>query len=79
MSVDVLSGIVTVTPHNHHVYAARFPAAFSYVLKSAGTSGTYAENRRALDRWKLVPRMLNDVGERNIEVYIPKVSAGRCS
>jgi isopentenyl diphosphate isomerase/L-lactate dehydrogenase-like FMN-dependent dehydrogenase len=43
-------------------------AAFLYVLKGAGTSSTCAENRRALDRWKLVPRMLNDVGERNLEV-----------
>lgn len=48
---------------------ARFPAAFAYVLKGAGTSATCTENRRALDRWKLVPRVLNDVGERHLEVY----------
>ncbi|KIJ15855.1 (S)-2-hydroxy-acid oxidase [Paxillus involutus ATCC 200175] len=46
------------------------PSAFLYVLKGAGTSSTCAENRRALDRWKLVPRMLNDVGERNLEITI---------
>ncbi|KAN0082954.1 (S)-2-hydroxy-acid oxidase [Tylopilus felleus] len=38
------------------------PSAFLYVLKGAGTSGTYA------DRWKLVPRMLNAVGERHLEM-----------
>ena len=73
MSV-VLSGIVTVKTVNNGVCAVRVPAAFLCLLKGAGTSGTYAENRRALDRWKLVPRVLNDVGERNLEVYIPKVS-----
>ncbi|KAF8123854.1 oxidoreductase [Boletus edulis] len=36
------------------------PSAFSYVLKGAGTSST----------WKLVPRMLNDVGERHLETTI---------
>ncbi|KIJ63950.1 hypothetical protein HYDPIDRAFT_154898 [Hydnomerulius pinastri MD-312] len=46
------------------------PSAFLYVLKGAGTSSTYAENRRALDRWKLVPRVLNNVGERNLETTI---------
>ncbi|KAF8431917.1 oxidoreductase [Boletus edulis BED1] len=46
------------------------PSAFSYVLKGAGTSSTCDENRRALDRWKLVPRMLNDVGERHLETTI---------
>ena len=75
MSV-LLSGIVTLKTVNNDVYAVRVPAAFLCLLKGAGTSGTYAENRRALDRWKLVPRVLNDVGERNLEVYIPKVLLG---
>ncbi|KAG9311169.1 oxidoreductase [Chiua virens] len=46
------------------------PSAFAFVLKGAGTSGTYRENRRALEGWKLVPRMLNDVGERHLETTI---------
>ncbi|KAH7886886.1 oxidoreductase [Phlebopus sp. FC_14] len=45
-------------------------SAFLYVLRGAGTSSTCAENRRALDRWKLVPRMLENVGERNLETTI---------
>ena len=74
-SMSVTSPVImTVTPSDVYIVLFFFfSAAFSYVLKGAGTSGTYAENRKALDRWKLVPRMLNDVGERHLEVSVPKV------
>jgi hypothetical protein len=42
-------------------------AAYLYTLKSAGTCSTDDANRKAFDRWKLVPRVLNNVTLRNIE------------
>ena len=39
-----------------------------YTFGSAGTSSTDKANRAALDRWKIVPRLLQDVSERNVEV-----------
>jgi len=42
--------------------------AYLYMLKSAGTCSTDVANRKAFDRWKLVPRMLNDATLRNVEV-----------
>ncbi|WP_380878195.1 oxidoreductase [Sphingomonas sp. DBB INV C78] len=38
--------------------AALPEAAFAYIDCGAGTGSTMAENRRALDRWRIVPRML---------------------
>ncbi|KAG1741988.1 oxidoreductase [Suillus lakei] len=44
--------------------------AYLYTLKSAGTCSTDDANRKAFDRWKLVPRMLNNVTLRNVETTI---------
>lgn len=44
--------------------------AYLYTLKSAGTCSTDDANRKAFDRWKLVPRVLNNVTLRNIETTI---------
>lgn len=43
-------------------------AAFMYTFGSAGLSSTEAANRRALDSWRIVPRMLRDASERNLNV-----------
>lgn len=44
--------------------------AYLYTLKSAGTCSTDDANRKAFDRWKIVPRVLNNVTLRNIETTI---------
>ncbi|KAF9233239.1 FMN-dependent alpha-hydroxy acid dehydrogenase [Melanogaster broomeanus] len=44
--------------------------AYMYTLGSAGTWSTDAANRRAIDSWKIVPRMLVDNTNRNLETTI---------
>ncbi|MFA9443989.1 alpha-hydroxy-acid oxidizing protein [Egicoccus sp. AB-alg6-2] len=44
--------------------------AFGYVAGSAGAERTAAANREAFGRWRLVPRMLVDVAERDLEVEL---------
>ncbi|KAG1727927.1 oxidoreductase [Suillus paluster] len=44
--------------------------AYLYAMKSAGTCSTDDANRKAFERWKLVPRMLRDATLRNIETTI---------
>ena len=49
--------------------AAMTAEAFGY-LRSAGAGSTTKANRAALDAVRLVPRMLRDVGARNLEVEL---------
>lgn len=42
--------------------------AFLYVNGSAGTSATYRANRRAFEKFGIIPRMLVNATERNLEV-----------
>jgi L-lactate dehydrogenase (cytochrome) len=42
------------------------PEAFGYVAGSAGTESTARANRAAFDRWRLVPRFLRDVSQRDL-------------
>jgi lactate 2-monooxygenase len=46
------------------------PEAYAYVAGGAGAERTIAANRAALDRWKIVPRVLRDVGDRNLSVEL---------
>lgn len=46
------------------------PEAYDYVAGSAGTEATAHANRRALDRWQLVPRMLRDTSQRDLSVEL---------
>ena len=39
--------------------------AFAYVAAGAGTEATVHANREAFDRWRIVPRVLRDVSERD--------------
>ncbi len=39
--------------------------AFAYVAGGAGTGRTMQANRDGFDAWRIVPRMLRDVGERD--------------
>ena len=46
------------------------PEAFGYVAGSAGSGATAMANRRAFDRWRIVPRMLRDVAERDVSTTV---------
>lgn len=46
------------------------PGPVGYVAGSAGTGSTAAANRAALDRRRIVPRMLRDVQERDLSVEV---------
>jgi lactate 2-monooxygenase len=45
-------------------------AAADYVYATAGTGDTFRENRDAFARWRIVPRMLRDVAERDLTTEI---------
>jgi lactate 2-monooxygenase len=42
------------------------PEAFGYVAGSAGLERTETANRAAFDKWRIVPRFLRNVGERDL-------------
>lgn len=44
--------------------------AFGYVAGSAGSEATARANRAAFDRWRIVPRMLRDVADRDLSVTV---------
>ena len=44
------------------------PEAHGYVAGGAGAEHTVRANRDAFDRWRIVPRMLRDVGSRDLRV-----------
>ena len=43
---------------------------YGYVAGSAGTGATARANREAFERWRIVPRMLRDVGTRDMSVEL---------
>jgi lactate 2-monooxygenase len=44
--------------------------AFAYVAGGAGSESTVRENREAFERWRIVPRMLRDVGTRDTSIEL---------
>jgi lactate 2-monooxygenase len=44
--------------------------AYAYIAGGAGLEDTMSENRRAFQRWRIVPRMLRDVSQRNTETEL---------
>ncbi len=46
------------------------PGPVGYVAGSAGSGRTERANRQALDRWRIVPRMLRDVRERDLSATV---------
>ncbi|XVQ84093.1 lactate 2-monooxygenase [Microbispora siamensis] len=46
------------------------PGPVGYVAGNAGSGRTERANREALDRWRIVPRMLRDVRERDLSVTV---------
>ncbi|KAF9781516.1 oxidoreductase [Thelephora terrestris] len=53
-----------------HLIKVASEGAFLYVFGSAGVSKTYEANRKAFDKWAIVPRMLRDCSSRNLETTI---------
>jgi len=58
--------------------------AFLYVFGSAGVWKTYEANRKAFDKWAIIPRMLRNCTARNLEVSTkfllnPGLSDGSCA
>ncbi len=50
--------------------AAMTPEAFAYIAGGAGREATMANNRAALDRWRIVPRRLRDCETRDLSVEL---------
>jgi lactate 2-monooxygenase len=46
------------------------PQAYGYVAGSAGTGSTARANRAAFERWRIVPRMLRDVSQRDLSTTV---------
>jgi lactate 2-monooxygenase len=46
------------------------PEAFAYVAGGAGNERTIVANRAAFDRWRIVPRMLRDVSDRDTTIEL---------
>jgi lactate 2-monooxygenase len=44
--------------------------AFAYIAGGAGRESTMAANRRAFERWRIVPRMLRDVDNRDTSIEL---------
>jgi L-lactate dehydrogenase (cytochrome) len=53
---------------------AMTPEAFGYVAGSAGSGSTAAANRRAFERWSIVPRMLRDVADRDLSTTVVRTA-----
>ena len=51
-------------------YESMTPEARGYVEGGAGSGYTMRANRRAFDRWRIVPRMLGNVAERDLSVSL---------
>jgi lactate 2-monooxygenase len=45
-------------------------AGFAYVAGGAGMERTMAANRAAFDRWRIVPRVLRDVSQRDLSIEL---------
>ena len=43
---------------------------FAYIAGGAGTESTILENREAFERWRIVPRMLRDVSDRDSSITL---------
>lgn len=49
---------------------AMSPAAWAYIAGSSGGEETAVNNRSALDAWRIVPRVLRDVSERDLGIEL---------
>lgn len=53
-----------------HARRAMSAEAFAYVAGGAGLESTVDANRRAFERWRILPHMLNDVSQRDTTVEL---------
>ncbi|GAA1541233.1 lactate 2-monooxygenase [Actinomadura kijaniata] len=68
---DALPGLPTDLTRLEALAEGRLSAqAFGYVAGAAGSEATARANREAFDRWRIVPRMLRDVAERDLSVEV---------
>ena len=74
------SGVVSAIPVDHHALEnkamrALSPEAAAYIIGGAGHGDTMLQNRRAFERWRILPRMLRDVSVRDtgIELFGQKL------
>ncbi|AEI51296.1 Lactate 2-monooxygenase [Runella slithyformis DSM 19594] len=49
---------------------AMSPQAAAYIAGGAGHGDTMLENRRAFERWRILPRMLRDVSTRDVSITL---------
>ena len=61
---------VSVAELEESAREAMDPKAANYVFAGAGTEDTMDANRRAFGRRRIVPRMLRDVGERDLSTTV---------
>jgi lactate 2-monooxygenase len=50
--------------------AVMSPKAFAYIAGGAGQESTMLANRNAFEKYKIIPRMLQNVGERDISITL---------
>ena len=84
-----LGGVSGVTPRvpldaarlERRAGQALAPEAFAYIAAGAGNESTLRANRAAFERWRIVPRMLRDVSERDtsIELFGRRLHSPSCS
>src|SRR5687768_10936064 len=53
-----------------HAKSVMSPKAFAYIAGGAGNESTVFSNRTAFDKYRIVPRMLCNVGERDTSVKL---------
>src|SRR3954467_3649104 len=46
------------------------PGAYGYVAGGAGNESTVRANRDAFERWRIVPRMMRDIGVRDLSTEV---------
>jgi hypothetical protein len=61
---------ISVAELERRVAETAEPRAVAYVLGGAGSEQTMRSNLEAFRRWRLVPRMLRDVSERDLTVTV---------
>lgn len=73
--INGISGHRPIVPTDFRALAAKAAkkmstAAYAYIAGGAGLEDTMKENRAAFNRWKIVPRMLRDVSQRDIAINL---------
>jgi lactate 2-monooxygenase len=71
----LMGGVKPIVPISFAELEARArekltPEAYAYVACGAGFEQTVEENTHAFDRWRIVPRMLRDVAQRDLSVEL---------